>query len=175
MTLWMWILIALIIGQRLLELRIAKQNEIWMKERGAIELGAKHYKWFVILHICFFLSIIFEASLTNKTIISLNYYILTLLVITQIFRFWCIFTLGRFWNTKIIVLPRVSPIKKGPYKYVKHPNYLIVAIELFLIPLLFHAYLTAILFPILHTILLCVRIPIENKALEEEPLPTLTR
>ncbi len=74
-------------------------------------------------------------------------------------------TLGRFWNTKIIVLPGVTVIKKGPYRYIKHPNYVIVAVELFVIPLLIGAQLTAFLFPILHLLLLRVRIPSEEKAL----------
>lgn len=174
MTLWMAVLIAVIIGQRLIELRIAKHNERWMKARGAIELGASHYKWFILVHIAFFISLIIEASWTNVSYVPINYFLFSLLVITQILRYWCIVTLGRFWNTKIIVLPRVSPIKKGPYKYIKHPNYLVVAIELFVIPLLCQAYVTAILFPILHGILLCVRIPIENKALTQHTIPVQT-
>ncbi len=80
-------------------------------------------------------------------------------------RVWCIVSLGKFWNTKIIVLPKVVMIKKGPYKYMKHPNYLIVFVELFTIPAMFGAYITAILFPILHLLLLTIRIPAEDRAL----------
>jgi methyltransferase len=166
MELWMWIFILLIIGQRLVELVIAKKNEKWMKARGGIETGGEHYKWFIYLHTLFFMSILLEVLMkVNSQDIRFNYVYFVVFFAAQLARFWCIYSLGRFWNTKIIVLPRVSLIKKGPYKYVKHPNYIIVAVELFVIPMLFGAYVSAIAFPILHIILLRIRIPAEEKAL----------
>lgn len=166
MAQWMWILIGIIIGQRLVELIIAKNNEKWMKERGGIEAGSEHYRWFIYLHTLFFLSILIESNIQqNSTMISFNYVYFLVFLAAQLARIWCIYSLGRFWNTKIIVLPRVALIKKGPYKYVKHPNYIIVAVELFIIPMLFEAYITAIVFPIFHIMLLRVRIPAEEKAL----------
>ncbi|SEQ27406.1 15-methylpalmitoyl-4-hydroxy-2-pyrone 4-O-methyltransferase [Virgibacillus subterraneus] len=170
MTTWMWLLIIVVIAQRLIELNIAKRNERWMKDRGGIEKGEKHYKWFIWLHSIFFLSMIFEALLNNNNSTGINYFLITIFLLTQLGRIWCIHTLGKFWNTKIIVLPGVSLIKKGPYKYVKHPNYIIVAIELFIIPFLLGAYLTAFVFPLLHIILLKVRIPREEKALTKATL-----
>ena len=92
-------------------------------------------------------------------------FLFSLFIVLQTLRIWCIVSLGRFWNTKIIVLPRVALIKKGPYKYVDHPNYIIVGMELFVIPLLFGAYVTTFVFPILHLILLKIRIPKETEAL----------
>ncbi|WP_026906518.1 isoprenylcysteine carboxyl methyltransferase family protein [Paucisalibacillus globulus] len=170
MELWAWILIIFIIGQRLVELVIAKNNEKWMKERGGIEAGGEHYKWFIYLHTLFFLCVIVEVFMKGNTLdVGFNYLYFVVFVAAQLARFWCIYSLGRFWNTKIIVLPRVALIKKGPYKYVKHPNYIIVAVELFIIPMLFGAYFSAILFPILHIILLRIRIPAEEKALASIP------
>lgn len=165
MTVWMGFLIGVIICQRLVELAIARRNEKWMKDRGGIEKGKKHYKWFIVLHSLFFLSIIWEVAWSDTAGRQLNYFLFMIFIVTQIGRIWCIHTLGRFWNTKIIVLPGVALIKKGPYKYIKHPNYLIVLIELFVIPLLFGAYFTAFLFPLLHLGLLRLRIPREEKAL----------
>jgi methyltransferase len=170
MELWAWILIIFIIGQRLVELVIAKNNEKWMKERGGIEAGGEHYKWFIYLHTLFFLCVMVEVFMKGNTLdVGFNYLYFVVFVAAQLARFWCIYSLGRFWNTKIIVLPRVALIKKGPYKYVKHPNYIIVAVELFIIPMLFGAYLSAIVFPILHIILLRIRIPAEEKALASIP------
>lgn len=163
----LWIILIFIICQRLIELLIAKSNEQWMKKRGGVEVGEDHHKWFVIVHILFFISIISESFIINKQTVHINYMLLFIFIITQVARFWCIYSLGRFWNTKIIVLPGTSLIQKGPYKYIKHPNYIIVGIELIVIPLLFGAYLTAVIFPILHILLLRIRIPIENKALLE--------
>jgi methyltransferase len=166
MELWMSLLILIIIGQRLVELIIARNNEKWMKERGGIETGNEHYKWFIYLHTLFFLSVLLETLLKiDNQEIPFNYFYFLVFVAAQLARIWCIYSLGRFWNTKIIVLPRVALIKKGPYKYVKHPNYIIVAVELFIIPMLFGAYITAIVFPILHIMLLRIRIPAEEKAL----------
>ncbi len=170
MALWIWALILLIIGQRLVELVIAKNNEKWMKARGGIEAGAEHYKWFIYLHTLFFLSVIVEILMKcNNHEVVFNYVYFVVFIAAQLARFWCIYSLGRFWNTKIIVLPRVALIKKGPYKYVKHPNYIIVAVELFIIPMLFGAYLSAVIFPLLHIILLRIRIPAEEKALASIP------
>ncbi|GAB3066286.1 isoprenylcysteine carboxylmethyltransferase family protein [Virgibacillus ainsalahensis] len=108
-----------------------------------------------------------EIIIRDVGYVRLSYFLLTLFIITQSLRFWCIYTLGRFWNTKIIISPQFSLVKEGPYKYVKHPNYIIVGIELFIIPLLFDAYITAIVFPILHILLLTVRIPIEERAFKD--------
>jgi methyltransferase len=163
-ALWMWIFIVIIIGQRLVELVIARNNEKWMKARGGIEAGSDHYKWFIYLHSLFFISVFLENQLQTQEI-SFNYLYFLLFFAAQLARVWCIYSLGRFWNTKIIVLPRVALIKKGPYKFVKHPNYIIVAVELFVIPMLFGAYMTAIVFPILHILLLRIRIPAEERAL----------
>ena len=172
MIIWMWFFIIFIICQRLLELVVAKRNERWMKQRGGIEIGANHYRWFIVLHTLFFISIIAEIATNGFVYLQVNYFLLCLFILTQIGRVWCIYTLGRFWNTKIIVLPGVSLIKKGPYKYVKHPNYIIVGIELFIIPLLLGAYFTMIIFPILHIILLRIRVPSENKALNKKVMST---
>ncbi|MDY0408278.1 isoprenylcysteine carboxyl methyltransferase family protein [Paracerasibacillus soli] len=136
MKTWIWLFILFIIGQRLVELVIAKRNEKWMMARGGIIKGENHYKWFIILHTLFFIFIVGEVYVFQRSVM-LNYLLLLIFVMTQLARVWCITTLGKFWNTKIIVLPRVALIKKGPYKYVKHPNYIIVGIELFIIPLLF--------------------------------------
>jgi methyltransferase len=167
MPIYMWMILLLIIIQRLLELRIAKSNEAWMKQRGGVEKGEDHYKWFIIVHTLFFVSLLAEALLNNQQTFKFNYLLFLLFLLTQIGRIWCITSLGKFWNTKIIISPQFSLVKEGPYKYVKHPNYIIVGIELMVIPFLFNAYITGIVFPILHILLLTIRIPAEEKALLE--------
>lgn len=161
-----YLIITFIICQRLVELYIAHKNEKWMLARGGIEVGNEHYKLFILLHVTFFIILIYEVhNIVTAQNIAFNIYFFFLFVIAQIGRVWCIVSLGKFWNTKIIVLPKVVMIKKGPYKYMKHPNYLIVFVELFTIPAMFGAYITAILFPILHLLLLTIRIPAEDRAL----------
>ncbi|MFD2045822.1 isoprenylcysteine carboxyl methyltransferase family protein [Ornithinibacillus salinisoli] len=170
MTTWMWILIICIICQRIVELFIAKSNEKWMKARGGVERGEEHYKWFIYLHGLFFITTVVEVMINGRPSHQLNYFLFFIFIVAQFGRIWCIYSLGRFWNTKIIVLPRVALIRKGPYKYVKHPNYIIVAIELFTIPMLLGAYFSAIIFPILHILLLKIRVPSEEKALTKATL-----
>lgn len=163
---YFYLIIVFIIGQRLIELYIANKNEQWMKGHGGFEIGNEHYKLFIFLHILFFVFLIVEVnSIFVETGGTFNVYFFFLFILTQIGRVWCILSLGKFWNTKIIVIPKVIFIKKGPYKYMKHPNYVIVFIELCTIPAIFGAFKTAILFPILHLILLTIRIPSEEQAL----------
>ncbi len=162
-----WILFIFIAIQRIVELVIAKSNEKWMMERGGVEWGKNHYKWFIVVHTLFFFSLLLEVFLRNPITLILNPYVFALFLLIQAARVWCILSLGRYWNTKIIILPNNSLVQKGPYKYVKHPNYIIVGVELFIIPILFQAYITAILFPLFHILLMTIRIPLENQALAE--------
>jgi len=138
-----------------------------MKERGAVEREGKHYKGFLIIHIAFFISILVETAFLTNTNKQWFIPLFIIFILTQLARVWCIYSLGRFWNTKIIILPGAELVNKGPYKYVKHPNYIIVGVELFVIPLLFGAIVTAVIFPILHILLLLIRIPAEERALNE--------
>ena len=157
--------IAVIAIQRLTELLIAKQNEKRMKERGAIEFGQSHYRWMVSMHLGFFLFLITEVFALKRELSEIWPVWLALFLIAQAGRIWAIISLGKYWNTKIIVLPDADIVMKGPYKYLKHPNYLIVATEIIVIPLLFNSYLTAILFTLLNIWMMSVRIPLEERAL----------
>lgn len=163
---WIYVILTILVAQRLAELWVAKRNEKHLKDLGAIEVGEKHHKWFIIVHIAFFIAIIMEMTLAGHIASTINPYLLGFFLVTQLVRVWCITSLGVFWNTKIIILPNQPLVKKGPYKYVSHPNYIIVGLELCIIPLLFGAYLTALVFPFIHILLLTIRIPLENKALE---------
>lgn len=163
---YFFVMMGAIMAQRAVELYIASKNERWMLGRGGIEVGQEHYRLFILLHILFFIFLPMEVGgvFTDFTL-SFNSYFFILFCLAQIGRTWCIMSLGKFWNTKIIVLPKVVLIKKGPYKYIKHPNYVIVFVELIAIPAMFGAYLTAFLFPFLHLLLLTIRIPQEERAL----------
>ncbi|MCM3766626.1 isoprenylcysteine carboxyl methyltransferase family protein [Neobacillus niacini] len=158
-------LFGFIVLQRIVELVIAKRNEHWMKRQGAIEIGAIHYRFIVLMHMLFLISFFLEKLLFKHGLSPIWPILLTVFVLTQIFRIWVIQSLGRFWNTKIIVLPNASVIRKGPYRYIKHPNYLVVSLEIIVIPILYNAYFTAVLFTILNFIMLAIRIPREEQAL----------
>ncbi|KYD09210.1 hypothetical protein MXL46_01305 [Heyndrickxia sporothermodurans] len=163
-----YLLLVIIIIQRCVELFIAKKNERFLKDQGAKEYGRKHYLFMVMMHICFFVSLLVEVTFFAKSLSSLWPIWFSLFLLTQIGRVWVIQSLGTFWNTKIIVLPEATIVSKGPYKYIKHPNYLIVTTELLVIPLMFNAYFTLVCFFILNQLILAIRIPYEERVLLKE-------
>ncbi|MFF2456339.1 isoprenylcysteine carboxyl methyltransferase family protein [Peribacillus simplex] len=160
------IFIILIAIQRMFELYIAKQNEKQLKAAGAVEYGESHYSWMVLMHLSFFIVLIFEVTVLDRDVAGLWPIWLTLFLIAQSGRIWVIRSLGKHWNTKIIVVPDAEVVINGPYKYFKHPNYIIVATEIMVISLLFNAYYTAIIFSLLNVWMMMVRIPLEEKALK---------
>ena len=124
------IVISIVILQRLIELIIAKRNEKWMRSQGAFEAGAAHYPIMVSMHIAFFISLIAEVFLFDRSLSPVWILFLVIFLVAQVARIWCLTSLGKFWNTKIIILPGADVVQKGPYKWVRHPNYVIVATEL---------------------------------------------
>lgn len=163
-----YVLIGFVVLQRLLEVLYARSNEIAMRRQGAIEVGAGHYKWIVLLHILFFLSLVLEVWTMEWGFGSGWQVFLIIFAIAQILRVWVLASLGRFWNTKILILPGAEKVKKGPYRWLPHPNYIVVALEIAALPLIFGAWRTALIFSILNALLLLlVRIPAEEKALQQ--------
>ncbi|MBK8554154.1 MAG: hypothetical protein IPL53_25150 [Ignavibacteria bacterium] len=162
-----YIVIVIVILQRLFELVIAKRNEKWLLEQGAVEYGKEHYRFIVLLHTLFFISMIAEYNFRERDIEFnvINYLFLVFFVFLQIMRVWVLRSLGKYWNTKILRIPDSGLIKTGPYRYFKHPNYIIVVCEIFVIPMIFDLYYTAIVFSVLNAIMLSVRIRSENEAL----------
>lgn len=162
------IFLSIIILQRLFELIVARRNEKWMKEQGAVEYGQEHYPIMVMMHSLFFAAFCMEVIVFKKHISPVWPMLLSIFIATQAIRIWALSSLGKYWNTKIIVLPSTTIVKKGPYKYLRHPNYTIVILEILVIPMLFQAYWTAVIFTILNVWMLSVRIPLEEKALMNE-------
>ena len=146
------------------EIILSGRNEIWLLQNGAIEYGQKHYPYIVALHVLFIVSLIIEYSAMHTATFSLFFLVLYLLFL--IFKVWVITSLGKFWNTKIYHITGFPLIKNGVYKYIKHPNYLIVIAEIAIIPLVFHLYYTAVTFTVLNAIMLSVRVKEENKVLK---------
>ena len=156
--------ISFIVLLRIGELILSQRNEIWLLQQGAIEYGQKHYSYIVALHSLFIISLIAEYSTTQTATFSLFFLVLYLLLLA--FKASVITSLGKFWNTKIYHISGFPLIKTGVYKYIKHPNYLIVIAEIAIIPLVFHLYITAFTFTLLNAIMLSVRIKEENRVLK---------
>ena len=158
------IFISFIILLRIGELILSRRNQIWLLQQGAIEYGQKHYPYIVALHVLFIISLIIEYS--TKQTSSFSLFFLVLYFLLMAFKMLVIMSLGKFWNTKIYHISGFPLMKRGVYKYVKHPNYLIVIAEIAIIPLVFHLYFTAITFTVLNAIILSVRVKEENKVLK---------
>ncbi|MFS0690946.1 isoprenylcysteine carboxylmethyltransferase family protein [Sporosarcina sp. 179-K 8C2 HS] len=161
------IVLSIIILQRIIELFIAKRNEKWMKSQGAFEAGSSHYPYMVAMHIFFFIALITEVLFFQRQLSAIWPIWLAIFLAAQLLRIWCLTSLGKFWNTKIIVLPNAHVVRKGPYKWLRHPNYMIVATELLVLPLLFNAFITAVVFSLLNIWMMSVRIPTEEQALRK--------
>ena len=149
--------------QRLLELRTAKANERWARAQGATEYGQGHYWTFFVLHPAWMLALLLEGRTSRG---KANWPMLLLLLLLQPLRYWVIRSLGRYWNTRILIVPGGKRVGSGPFRLLKHPNYAVVTLELAAAPLAVGAWRTALAFSLLNAaLLLGVRIPAEEAAL----------
>jgi methyltransferase len=156
--------ISFVILQRIGELLLSYRNEKWLLQNGAIEYGKAHYPFMVAFHVLFLVSLIVEYE--HQQIAEYSLFFIVLYLVLIVFKLWVVLSLGKFWNTKIFHILHFPLMKKGLYKYFKHPNYVIVIAEIVIIPLAFHLYYTAVVFTILNAIILSVRIKEENKVLQ---------
>lgn len=158
-------LLAVLVVQRMLELRVAKRNEAWAREQGATEFGAGHYPLFFVLHGGWMVGWMLEGWSADG-LPDLWWFWVGVFGLAQGLRYWAIGTLGQRWNTRVLVLPGLPPIARGPYRLLPHPNYLAVVLELAAVPLAVGAPWTAIVAGGLNAaLLLGIRIPCEMKAL----------
>ena len=161
----MIIFVALIALQRVLELLLSRRHERALRAKGAYERGAGHYPAIVGLHAGWLISMLLEGWVRGAELSILWPFWLALFVGGQALRYWAILSLGERWTTRLIILPGVSLVKRGPYKHVQHPNYLAVALEIFSAPLIFDASFTALAFTVLNVGVLLLRIRTETRAL----------
>jgi methyltransferase len=159
-VIWTFVILGLVTLSRVLELPIAARNTRRLKASGAYEVGASHYPWIVALHAAWLASL---WLLAPGRPISLP--LLALFGLIEIARIWVVQTLGPRWTTRIIVIPDETLVARGPYKYLRHPNYVVVIIEIALLPLIFSLWQVAIVFSLLNAIVLAVRIRAEDRAL----------
>ena len=153
-------LVAFLVVQRLSELAFAQSNTVCLRAKGAVEFGATHYPLLIVLHGLWLLGL--WAFGHNQPI---NLFWLAIFVALQFGRLWVISSLGRRWTTRVIVLRGAAPVARGPYRWLKHPNYLIVALEIAVVPLALGLPMFALVFSMANAALLVYRIRIENEAL----------
>jgi methyltransferase len=156
-----YIVLALVVLQRIAELLYSARNTRRLLARGGIEIGAGQYPFFILLHAAWLASmVIFIPPATPP-----NWSLLALYVLVQPLRIWSIASLGPYWTTRIITVPGEPLVRRGPYRFFRHPNYIVVCTEIGVLPLAFGAVEIALIFSILNAALLSWRIRVEERAL----------
>lgn len=164
------IVVGLVALERLAELIVSERNAAWSFARGGRETGQGHYPIMVALHTGFLVAILVEAFVRRPQVPEfLAWSMLVVVISAQALRWWCIVTLGRRWNTRVITTPGLPLVRSGPYRLLSHPNYVVVVIEGVALPLVHAGWMTAVGFTLLNAALLTVRLRVENKALSAAP------
>jgi methyltransferase len=156
-----YVIVALVALQRLIEIQYANRNTRALLDRGAAEAGRGHYPVIVLLHAAWLAAVVLALPAAPRV----SWLLLGLFVGLQAARIWVIVSLGPFWTTRIIVMKDAPLVRRGPYKYFRHPNYLVVALEIAVLPLAFGEFWVALVFSILNASVLFWRIREEERTL----------
>jgi methyltransferase len=160
------VLVALVGVERFAELVVSRRNAAWSLSHGGFETGREHYPVMVVLHTALLVGMLLEAWIRRPEVDAwLAYPMVALVLASQALRWWCIATLGRRWNTRVIVVPGLPLVRSGPYRYFSHPNYVAVVVEGVALPLVHAAWMTAVVFTAANAALLTVRLRVESAAL----------
>ncbi len=160
------VLIGLVCVERLAELVVSTRHAAAMRASGGVEFGVGHYPFMVALHAAFLAGCFIEPTAAGRPFISLlGWPMLAVAAAAMALRWWCISTLGEQWNTRVIVAPTRPLVRAGPYRWLRHPNYVAVVLEGVALPLVHTAWVTATTFTVLNAIVLALRIRVENAAL----------
>jgi methyltransferase len=163
-------LIAIVAVERLIELAVSKRNLRWSRAHGGVEFGHSHYPFMVVLHVFLLAGSLIEVWVWRRPLIpALSWTMLVLVIGSQVLRWWCIATLGRRWNTLVVIVPGMPKVTRGPYRWLAHPNYIAVVIEGVALPMVGFAWATAVIFTLLNIPLLRTRLRVENEALAKLP------
>ncbi|MBX9246790.1 hypothetical protein ICW40_18530 [Actinotalea ferrariae] len=157
--------------ERLAELVLSARNARWSFDRGGVESGRGHFPPMVVLHTGLLVACVVEVHALDRPFVPvLGWTALAAVVASQALRWWCIATLGPRWNTRVIIVPGLAPVTAGPYRVLRHPNYVAVVLEGIALPLVHTAWVTALAFTVLNAVLLLgFRIPAEERALAQLP------
>lgn len=163
---WYVWLVGAIGAERVAELVVARRHARWSLARGAVEFGRRHYPVMVVLHTGLLVGCLAEVWVMRRPFLPwLGWTMLAVVVTAQALRWWCVATLGPRWNTRVFVVPGLALVSGGPYRWLRHPNYVAVVAEGVALPLAHGAWLTAALFTLFNAALLTVRVRGEDAAL----------
>jgi methyltransferase len=162
-----YVVLLLAVGvERVAELVVSQRNLVWARARGGLETGHAHYRFMVVVHAALLVGCLVEVLALHRPFLAwLGWPMLAVVAASQALRWWCVATLGRRWNTRVVVVPGLPLVSGGPYRFVRHPNYVAVVAEGVALPLVHTAWVTAVLFGLANAAVLTVRIRCEEQAL----------
>jgi methyltransferase len=164
MVTWYDAFLLLVAGERIAELWLSRRNARIAFSHGAVETGARHFRVMALVHLLFLPCCALEARFRPFPGL-LGFASLALALAAQGLRWWAIGSLGWHWNVRVIAVPGDAPVRRGPYRFVRHPNYVAVALEMLFVPLVHGAWICALVFSLANALLLRVRIRAEEQAL----------
>jgi len=172
----LYLVLVLAVGaERLVELVVSARHVRAAKAAGGVERGLGHYPVMVVLHTGLLVGAVVEVAVADRPFIPwLGWPMLALVLASQVLRWWCIATLGGAWSTRVVVVPGSRLVTSGPYRLMRHPNYVAVVVEGFALPLVHTAWATTLVFTLANAVLLRTRIRCENAALRELAAPPLS-
>jgi methyltransferase len=162
-----YVVFVLAVGlERVAELVVSERNARWAFAHDGVEYGRSHYGVMSAVHAALLISCVGEVAVADRPFLPwLGWPMLALVLAAQTLRWWCITTLGKQWNTRVIIVPDLPLVTIGPYRWLRHPNYVAVAVEIVALPMVHTAWVTAIVFSLANLGLMVVRIPTEDRAL----------
>jgi methyltransferase len=162
------VVVLAVAAERLVELVVSARHLAWARERGGVEAGQGHFPVMVGIHTALLVGALVEPPLLDRPFHAwLAVPMVGLVAAAQALRWWCIRTLGPQWNTRVVVVPGLPLVHRGPYRFLRHPNYVAVVVEGVALPLVGTAWLTAVLFTVANAVVLTTRIRCENRLLAE--------
>lgn len=162
------LLVAAVGAERVAELVVSARHIRWARGRGGVERGFGHYPVMVVLHSGLLVGAVVEVLVADRPFVGwLGWPMLALVAGSQALRWWCIATLGPHWSTRVVVVPGSELVLAGPYRLLRHPNYIAVVVEGLALPLVHTAWVTAVVFAVANAVLLRTRIRCENAALRD--------
>ena len=169
----LFVVLVLAVGaERLAELVVSSRHVRAAKAAGGVERGLGHYPAMVLVHTGLLVGAVVEVAVADRPFLPwLGWPMLVLVLGSQALRWWCIATLGPAWSTRVVVVPGAQLVSSGPYRFMRHPNYLAVVVEGFALPLVHTAWVTALAFTLADAVVLRTRIRCEAAALRELAAP----